>query len=198
MAAATLPTPREVLAFWFGEPPACTPRGEWFRKDDAFDATIRERFGGLIACLLDPVAAAPAAWQGDDTRSTLARIVVLDQFTRNAHRGTPRAFAGDAAALALARGLRAAGQDRSLVPLERWFAYLPFEHAESAAAQAESLAAFGELAAEHPAHADALVWAERHAVIIERFGRYPHRNLVLGRVSTPEEEAFLREPGSSF
>jgi uncharacterized protein (DUF924 family) len=195
---SSLPSPAEVLAFWFGDPPAADARPEWFRKDDAFDATIRARFGALVETLLDPAVAPPPAWQGDDSATVLARIVVLDQFTRNAFRGTPKAFAGDAAALAQARALRARGADRGLAPLQRWFAYLPFEHAEDRSAQAESLAAFGGLAAEHPAQADALDWAERHARVIERFGRYPHRNLVLGRRSTPEEEAFLLEPGSSF
>lgn len=194
----TLPAPAEVLAFWFGEPPTTQPRAEWFRKDEASDSTIRERFGPLIERLLDTASTQPDAWQGEGAATLLARIVVLDQFTRNAHRKTPRAFAGDATALALARRFRRAGLDKPLAPLQRWFAYLPFEHAEDHAAQAESLAAFGELAAEHPAHADARVWAEKHARIVERFGRYPHRNLVLGRVSTAEEEAFLKEPGSSF
>lgn len=190
--------PQEVLAFWFGDPPVAQARPEWFRKDDAFDATIRLRFGALIDALLDPAAALPPAWRADDARTRLARIVVLDQFTRNVGRGTPRAFAGDAQALRIAEQLRATGEDRRLAPLERWFAYLPLEHAESAEVQAQSLAAFAELAAEHPAQADALDWAERHAAVIRRFGRYPHRNLALGRVSTPEEEAFLREPGSAF
>jgi uncharacterized protein (DUF924 family) len=201
-AASALPAPHEVLAFWFGEPPTPEARGEWFRKDEAFDTTIRIRFGPLIDTLLDPTAVLPDAWQQHDTATLLARIVVLDQFTRNAHRNTPRAFSGDAQAQAqaqaLARRLRGSGADKTLTPLQRWFAFLPFEHAEDRAAQAESLAAFGDLATEHPAHADALDWAERHARIVERFGRYPHRNLVLGRVSTAEEVAFLKEPGSSF
>ena len=193
-----LPGPDAVLAFWFGDPPDTEARPEWFRKDERFDTGIRERFGPLIAALLDPGAGPPADWQRDDARGLLARIVVLDQFTRNADRGTPRAFAGDSQALALARRLRASGLDRTLAPLQRQFAYLPFEHAEDRATQAESLAAFGELATEHPAHADFLKWAERHAEIVERFGRFPHRNTVLGRASTAEEVEFLKQPGSGF
>lgn len=191
------PGPDDVLRFWFGEPPSATPRAEWFRKDAAFDDEIRTRFLGLIERAL---AGALDGWMASP-RSALARIVVLDQFTRNAFRGQARAFAGDAQALAAAEALVAAGADQTLPPLQRWFVYLPFEHAESAAAQARSLALFGALAAAHPrlaAAADALEWARRHAAIIARFGRYPHRNAALGRASTAEEEAFLREPGSSF
>lgn len=192
MTPSTPAPAQAVLDFWFG--PVEQTRTEWFRKDPAFDAAVRERFGPLIGQALkgglDDWAHAPLP--------ALARIVVLDQFTRNIHRDTPEAFAGDAPALAAAQALVAAGQDRSLSPLQRWFAYLPFEHAEDLAAQQESMRLFGRLAAEHPAMADALEWARRHQVIIERFGRYPHRNAILGRASTAEEEAFLREPGSSF
>lgn len=187
-------TAEEVLAFWFGDPPVTTPRKTWFMKDAAFDAEIAQRFGSTIEQAL-----AGAPLNGADTAgATLARILVLDQFTRNVFRDTPRAFAGDKRARALAQQLVDSGGDRQLTPVQRPFAYLPFEHAESAAAQAESLRLFKALAAEHPGSAEVLHWAEKHARIIERFGRYPHRNLVLGRLSTPEEAAFLREPGSSF
>ena len=191
------PDAAEVIAFWFGstEPTASTtPRAEWFRKDEAFDAQLRERFG---ACIAQALAGGLADWDLTP-HGALARIVVLDQFTRNVFRGSARAFAGDALALAAARAAVARGDDRRLVPVMRPFVYLPFEHAEDAAAQAESLRLFGALAAEHPEQADLLEWARRHAVIIERFGRYPHRNALLGRASTPEETAFLREPGSHF
>ena len=184
----------EVLAFWFGEPPAAQPRGEWFRKDPAFDALISTHFGAAIE------AALIGGFQDWDASPSgaLARIVLLDQFTRNSFRDTPRAFAGDALALAAAQALVASGADQQLQPLQRWFAYLPFEHAESHEMQRESLRLFGALAAAEPNMADAQLYAQKHADIIERFGRYPHRNAVLGRVSTSEEEAFLRQPGSSF
>lgn len=184
-----------VLDFWFGAPPSATPRTEWFRKDPAFDATIRARFGALVETAL---AGGLRDWDATP-QGALARIVVLDQFPRNMHRDTPRAFAGDTLALAAAQALVARGDDRRLAPLERWFAYLPFEHAEDLAMQHESLRLFGALADESPAvGGHALLWARKHFDVIVRFGRYPHRNAVLGRPSTPEEVAFLREPGSSF
>ncbi len=187
-------SPAEVLAFWFGEPAVTRPRTEWFRKDAAFDAHIVQRFGATIAAAL---ATGLPAWGGEPLPS-LARIVVLDQFTRNAFRDTPRAFAGDARALAAARNLVDSGGHLQLQPLQRWFAYLPFEHAEDAGMQAESMRLFDALAQQHPGLADARLWAHKHQQVIERFGRYPHRNRVLGRLSTPEEEAFLQEPGSAF
>jgi uncharacterized protein (DUF924 family) len=192
MVAAS--TPAEVLAFWFGEPATRTPRREWFQKDAGFDAAIRTRFGALLeAALADGLR----HWRATP-QAALARIVLLDQFTRNAFRDTPRAFAGDALALADAQALVAHGDDLALPPLMRWFAYLPYEHSESLAVQRESMRVFDALASAHPALADAREWAQRHFVIVQRFGRYPHRNAVLGRTSTAEEEAFLREPGSSF
>jgi uncharacterized protein (DUF924 family) len=181
-----------VLDNWFGEEDI--RRDEWFRKDADFDASIRARFGAVLRAAL---AGGLTEWDVVP-KGRLARIVVLDQFTRNAYRDTPRAFAGDALALAAAQALVASGGDRALTPLQRWFVYLPFEHAEDRALQAESMRLFGALAAEHPALADTLEWAHKHQVIVDRFGRFPHRNAILGRVSTAEEEAFLREPGSRF
>ncbi len=183
-----------VLDFWFGQPPALAPRQEWFKKDAAFDTQITQRFGGLIeealaGGLLDWLQSGPAA---------LARTLLLDQFTRNTFRGTARAFAGDAQALEGARILVARAWHMALTPLQRWFAYLPFEHSEELAAQHEGMRLFDALAAEHPDMADAREWALKHFVIIERFGRYPHRNALLGRHSTPEEVAFLQQPNSSF
>lgn len=182
----------EVLEFWFGSEDQA--RDVWFRKDAAFDALIGQRFGALVERALTGEL---TAWDGS-ADSALARLLLLDQFTRNIHRGTPRAFAGDAAALALARAVVARGDDAVLPPLRRVFVYLPFEHAEDALAQRESLRLFGALAAAHPALAGYADYAHRHAEVIERFGRFPHRNAILGRASTPEESAFLREPGSSF
>lgn len=188
---------REVLAFWFGEPGAPShgkARAEWFRKDEAFDAEIRRRFGPLIEQALGDEL---RAWD-ERAESALARIVVLDQFTRNAFRDTRRAFAGDALALAAARALVATGRDATLLPVQRTFVYLPFEHAEDLATQDESVRLFAQLQAAHPDLAGLLEYARRHHAVIARFGRFPHRNAALGRRSTAAEIAFLEEPGSRF
>jgi uncharacterized protein (DUF924 family) len=192
MTAVT--TPAEVLAFWFGQPTTTTPRPEWFRKDGAFDALIRQRFGATLQAAL---AGNLQAWCAQPD-TALAHIVVLDQFTRNAFRDTAQAFAGDALALQAASALVANGGHLQLSPLQRWFAYLPFEHAEDMGRQAQSLQLFGALAAEYPALGDAHVWAQKHQAVVAQFGRYPHRNALLGRESTAEEAVFLQEPGSSF
>ncbi len=181
-----------ILAFWFSPEPGAE-RPEWFRKDAAFDALVRTRFGNAIETAL---AGGFRDWEST-ARGALARVLLLDQFTRNAYRGTPRSFAGDAQALATADAAITASHDRSLLPVERWFLYLPFEHSESTAVQERSVALFARLAAE-TGLASPLEWAEKHAVIIRRFGRFPHRNEILGRPSTPEEVAFLREAGSRF
>jgi len=200
------PLATAILDFWFvpraGEaiaaaaPPAPgmrVTRDVWFRKDDAFDADIRERFGVALAA---GIAGAFGSWCGEPL-GCLARVVLLDQFTRNAFRGTPGAFAGDAGALATAEDAVAHGFDRSLAPQERWFLYMPFEHSESLAHQDRSVALFEELAAQ-TGLAEPLPWALRHRDVVRRFGRFPHRNDILGRTSTPEEIAFLQEPGSRF
>ena len=192
---ANLPLRDEILDFWFGRrdaPSFGKPRVEWFRKDAAFDVALRGRFGDAIETAL---AGGFAAWS--DPRGTLARVLLLDQFTRNSYRDTPRAFAGDAHALSLADQAVARGDDSGLIPVERWFLYMPFEHAESVEAQQRSVELFARLATE-TGMADPLEWAERHAVIIRRFGRFPHRNAILGRASTPEEIEFLATPGSGF
>ncbi len=186
------PAARDVLDFWFGD--ADEPRQEWFRKDPAFDDSIRSRFGALIesalAGTLDGWAASPDG--------ALARLLVLDQFTRNVFRGTARAFAGDAQALAGARAMVAHGDDLHLPPLRRVFAYLPFEHSEDPAMQRESVRLFEALAAQRPALAGYVDYAHRHAEVIERFGRFPHRNAALGRASGADEAAWLALPGSGF
>jgi uncharacterized protein (DUF924 family) len=184
-------TPAEVLGFWFGAP-LLAPRSEWFAKSDTFDALVRERFGAAVEAALG--GSLGPAWAAQP----LAEILLLDQFTRNIHRGTARAFAGDTRALALARGLVASGADQLLQPLERVFAYLPFEHAESMPMQDEAVRLFGALAATDAAQAEVLRYAQRHREVIERFGRFPHRNLVLGRLSTADEAAYLALPGSEF
>lgn len=190
-------TPSTVLDFWFGPPtdPAHTQsRPQWFRKDPAFDADISRRFGALID---EALRGGLQDWSATP-EGTLARILVLDQFTRNTGRDTPRAFAGDAQALALAKALVASGADRTLTGVQRQFAYLPFEHSESLADQDTSIRLFAQLGQDEPALAGLLEWAERHRVIVARFGRFPHRNAALGRPSTPEEAAFLLQPGSGF
>ena len=191
------PGPHDVLAFWFGTGGAtAVPRPEWFRKDPAFDESIRARFGGLVEVALRDAWDA-AAWP-DAPEARLARVVVLDQFPRNLYRGSPKSFAGDRRALELAQRMVDDGEDALLAPLQRWFAYLPFEHAEDLAAQDRSVALFEALAEDHADLAGALDYAVRHRDVIRRFGRFPHRNEVLGRTSSPEELEFLRQPGSRF
>ncbi|CDG85813.1 DUF924 family protein [Janthinobacterium agaricidamnosum] len=193
-----LPAIREVLEFWFLTPDHIdygAARPEWFRKDDAFDRQIGRRFGALIGQALD---GGLAEWDQAGPQGTLARILVLDQLTRNVYRGTPQAFAGDTLALAAAQALTAHDGDLALAPRQRAFAYMPFEHAESAAEQARSLALFTRLAAAASGFGPMLDYAKRHHAVIERFGRFPHRNQILGRSSTPQELEFLTHPGSSF
>ena len=186
----------EVLGFWFGAPDSPEfgrPRPAWFVKSAEFDALIRDRFlatyEAAASGALDDWSARPLA--------ALALAVALDQFPRNMFRGTQRAFAADAHALAVARGAVGRGYDEVLLPVQRWFVYLPFEHAEDLAAQRESLRLFERLAVD-AAGARTLTYAMRHYAVIERFGRFPHRNAILGRESSPEELAFLAQPGSSF
>jgi uncharacterized protein (DUF924 family) len=187
-----------VLDFWF-LPPADPGHGairkEWFVKDPAFDAAIAARFGALIE---HAVAGGLKDWDATGPRGVLARILVLDQFTRNTGRDTPAAFAGDAQALAAARQLVDSGAHLALAPNERWFSYMPFEHAEDAQMQETSVQLFTALAQEHAGFESALDYAHRHRGVIARFGRFPHRNAILGRASTPEEEAYLAQPGSGF
>jgi uncharacterized protein (DUF924 family) len=187
---------RAVLDFWFPRDAAADPlasRPEWFRKDETFDATIRARFGTLVA---EALAGGLGDWCATP-RGALARVVVLDQFTRNAFRGTPHAFAGDERALATARDAIARGVDATLAPRERHFLYMPFQHSEALADQQASIALFEALARETGLD-DPLEWARRHAEVIRRFGRFPHRNAILGRDSTPDEAQYLATPGSGF
>lgn len=187
---------QRVLDFWFGTPGARgygAERKEWFVKKPAFDAQIRARFQALHA---RAHAGACAAWR-DNPSSLLALIIVLDQFSRNMYRDTPAAFASDPAALAAARLMIANGWDARLMPAARHFVYLPFEHSEDLAAQEESMRLFAAAAVD-PDKDEGVDWARKHHDIIRRFGRFPHRNAILGRPSTPEELAFLKQPGSRF
>ena len=192
-----LPSVDDVLDFWFGPRSGATPlqaREVWFRKSPAFDAEIRERFGAALEAAL---AGRLHEWEATP-EGALARILLLDQFTRNAFRDTPRAFAGDPQALATARALVAGGSDRQLVPMQRWFVYMPFEHAEDPAAQDESVRLFTELSQQASGFESALDYALRHRDVIRRFGRFPHRNAILGRDSTESERDYLRQPGAGF
>jgi len=187
-----------VLDFWFlpaGSAGHGAARREWFHKDAQFDAQIRARFGALIELAL---AGGLQAWEEGGPLAALALIVVLDQFTRNTYRGTPRSFAGDALALRTAQRLVDSGAEKTLMPQQRTFVYMPFEHAEDIAMQRRSVDLFTRLSAAQPGIESSLDFAQRHYVIIERYGRFPHRNRILGRTSTPEELAFLQQPGSGF
>jgi uncharacterized protein (DUF924 family) len=186
-----------VLDFWFaaeGTPEHGAVRDLWFRKSDETDRQIAERFGPLIEQALRGELEAWAA----EPRSALAQIVLLDQFTRNSFRDTPRAFAGDKRALAAAMALVGSRQDEALLPVQRVFVYLPFEHAEGIGMQEEALRLFTRLVTEAPELQNMLDYAQRHHAVVQRFGRFPHRNAILGRQSTAEEIEFLKQPGSRF
>jgi uncharacterized protein (DUF924 family) len=175
----------EIVTFWFEE---LKPK-DWYRRDEAVDAKIRERFGAVYEKLK---AGVPDDWL-DGAEAYLAAIIVLDQFPRNMFRGTAQAFATDENALALAKKAMSKRIDQWLPKEKRAFVYLPFQHSEQTEDQARSVQLFTALG--NPVNLD---FALRHQAIVDRFGRFPHRNAALGRASTKEEEAFLKEPGSSF
>jgi uncharacterized protein (DUF924 family) len=188
------PPAAKVLHFWFGEPPEYGTRlKRWFVKDATFDASCRD----LFLFLYEELASGAHRQWLEHPADCLARVIVLDQFPRNIFRGTPRAFAADALALEAARHGIAQGYDRELTPAEKLFAYLPFEHSESLEDQVRACELNAPLAAFPETH-DAHRYAVAHRDIIARFGRFPHRNAILGRTSTPEEVEFLKQPGSSF
>ncbi len=189
------PEAQAVFQFWFAPDAAEGARRQWFIKNDAFDLQVRDRYGALIEQAL---AGELRAWDAESPRSALARILLLDQFTRNAYRGTALAFAGDHLALQAAQDMVDADEDLALPPFQRAFIYMPFEHAEDLAMQEQSVALFTRLAHAHPALEDMLDYARRHRAVVARFGRFPHRNAILARASTPQEAAFLLQPGSGF
>ncbi len=192
------PQARAVFEFWFpppGSPGHGTARREWFQKDARFDAEVGARFGALVELAL---GGGLRDWDAEGPQAALARILLLDQFSRNVHRGTARAFAGDALALRAAQDLVDADEDLALPPQQRAFIYLPFEHAEDDEMQVQSVGLFTRLAQVGPEFAGMLDFAHRHRDVIKRFGRFPHRNAILGRASTAEEQAFLLQPGSGF
>jgi uncharacterized protein (DUF924 family) len=191
-------TAQDVLDFWFlppTDPGYGKARPEWFRKDPAFDAHIRERFGSLIAQAL---AGGLREWEMEGPHGALARILVLDQFTRNAYRDAPESFAGDALALSAAQALVDSGADQQLPPFQRAFVYMPYEHAEDARMQQCAVDLFARLAAEHEGFGEMLDYAHRHRGVIARFGRFPHRNPILGRASSADELQYLGQPGAGF
>lgn len=186
----------EILDFWFGKPDEADygkPRKVWFIKNPEFDQEVRSRF------LKDYQQAATG--ELDDWKTSphgcLALIILLDQFPRNMFRGQPQAFATDPQALAYAQHAVAQGFDKQLLPIQRQFIYLPFEHSENLEHQHQCIELFSMLK-DHPECSSCVDYAHRHHKVIERFGRFPHRNKILGRETTPEEAEFLKQPGSSF
>ncbi|AZU48428.1 TPA: DUF924 family protein [Aeromonas hydrophila] len=194
-----------LITFWFGEETDDVARAKrqaplWWGKNSDTDALLASRFGDLVVA----AAAGELAHWADSAEGRLALILLLDQLPRNIHRGTPAAFTQDAKARDLCLKGLSLGADLALPPLGRVFFYLPLEHAESREQQARSVALFEGLVAEQadgPAResfAGFADFARRHQVIVERFGRFPHRNAILGRQDTAEEAAFLLQPGSGF
>lgn len=194
-------TPSDVLLFWFGDPsaPPLARAKTWFQKSDAFDAEARERFEATIE---RAAKGELDAWRASP-EGRLALVITLDQLSRNVFRGTPRSFAQDALAREIAEQAIAAGDLDTLPPVRASFLLMPLMHAEEDAAQRRCVEGFTKLRDAAPPELrdylqNGLDFAEAHARIIARFGRFPHRNEILGRTSTPEEEAFLKEPNSSF
>ena len=193
-----------LLRAWFGadldDPRSVAERSrEWFGGDPSFDDLLRKEFGGLCDAA---IRGDLASWR-NQARSSLALVIALDQLPRNLFRDSPKAYRYDSAALEASRHAVARGFDAALHPVEAAFVYLPFEHAEASTVQDESIALYRALLARAPValrgqFASYLSYAERHREVIRRFGRFPHRNEVLGRASTPEELAYLRGGGENF
>ena len=175
----------EVLSFWFEE----IDKKSWFKKDPTFDQSLMSRFGPLHS---RAEQAELFSWRGT-TEGRLAEIIVLDQFSRNLYRDTPRAFASDPLSLALAQETVQQGLDSTLAAEQKVFLYMPYMHSESKAVHVVAYSLFEKLGKD-----DNLEYEARHKAIIDRFDRYPHRNSILGRESTPEELEFLKQPGSTF
>lgn len=190
-----LPSHEDVLRFWFGEPGSSNylqPQSKWFQPSDTFDEEIRQKFRALHEALRKSTL---FDWH-TSSRGLLATIIVLDQFSRNLFRASPHAFENDDVTLNLARQAIAKGWDQQLAPMERSFLYMPFMHAENLKAQEEGLIHFSTLPSAE--FQETLHYMQRHHRVIQRFGRFPHRNKVLGRINTPEEERFLASPDAPF
>ena len=186
----------EILDFWFGSPKSLDygkERSFWFTKNSEFDRELSDRF--LLN--YEQAARGELDYLQDSPLGCLALVLLLDQFGRNMFRGTPKSFATDAKALSVAQGAVQRGCDRALLPVQRWFIYLPFEHSENLADQERCVELFATLS-NHPESANTIEYALRHKAVIERFGRFPHRNKILGRTNTAAEAEFLKQPGSSF
>lgn len=189
------PEARDVLDFWF----AAAQQVHWFEKSDAFDAQIRSHFGSLhqraVDGELDSWALEPERW--------LALLIVLDQFSRNLYREDGRAYAADAKVRSIVLPGLARGDDKRLSMLQRVFVYIPLEHAEDLALQDRAVDLFTQLSEdvsvdERPTYLNYLDYARRHREVIARFGRFPHRNQVMGRVSTAAERTYLSQPSTGF
>ena len=198
---------RESVAFWFGDlssEGSSTQTQRWFTKDVAFDGEILERFGPV----LERAKTGELDSWGSEPRQALALVILVDKLARNAYRGTAEAFAQDPRGLRVCLDGQARGLDRALTFLQRYVFVMPMMHSEDREIQRRGVLAFHALsdeakAASEPETVQAMLrsaheYAGRHAAIIERFGRFPHRNAILGRASTDEEVAFLAQPGSSF
>ena len=172
----------DVLRFWYG---ALTPE-QWWKRDEEVDQEITVRFASLYLRLVDQV---PESWLATP-QGRLAAVIVLDQFPRNMFRDDPRAYGSDAEALKLAQDMVDAGEDRKLTDEQRAFLYMPFQHSEEPEMQVRSVELFRSLG-----DAEQIDFAEKHKMVIDRFGRFPHRNAALGRKTTAAERLFLSEPG---
>lgn len=180
-------TAQDVIRFWFEE---TTPK-QWFSKSDAFDAAISERFGADVRSVGEALeAGAPPPW-GSDIKALLATVILLDQFPRNIYRDTPDAFRFDPLALALTQQAIESGEDMTLPPVERSFLYMPLMHSEVLEDQIQCV----ELMKDRVGSEDNIHHAKEHLKVIEKFGRFPHRNAILGRTPTPEEVAYLKDGG---
>ncbi len=198
-------TPGAILHYWFGYAADRTSTlGDrmslWFGGGFELDRIIAHRFADIVAKLASGEA---YRWAAMGARERLAAVIALDQFSRSIFRGTAAAFENDSIALRLAKEAIASGENMTLKPVERWFLYMPLEHSESSTDQRRSLDKFSELLSEatpdlQPHLASAYDFAKRHAAVIKKFGRFPHRNAILGRMTTSAEKKFLKQPGSSF
>lgn len=186
-------TARDVLDFWFGEDANEFQNDRWFRGGESVDAIMAAQFTSTLNIaltgLLDSWATTP--------EGALALVIVLDQFSRNIHRGTPRAFLGDPKARRIADTAIKAFHDRELTPVQRVFLYLPFEHSEDLEDQDRSARLFSRLSSD-PMLEECVTSAYAHRSVIAQFGRFPHRNAILGRISTSAEQAYLATPGAGF
>jgi uncharacterized protein (DUF924 family) len=197
-------TPESVLDFWFGTSGSASEitgrqRMLWFGKTPEFDQAVSDRF----AATLEAASAGKLDHWANSPRGRLALVIVLDQFPHHIFRDKPQAFATDPKALTLSLAALTACEDRQLTPIERVFLYLPLEHAESLEMQVRSVSLYEALAKEVTADERALFdgfldYARKHRDVVARFGRFPHRNAILERPSTPDELEFLKQPGSRF